>query len=64
MEIESAQEKCPECGGRTVEFSGHGLDTQYKICSRWKEPGHKTEEEVKRILANVRKQLRPSGRFA
>ena len=55
---------CPECGGRTIELRGKGVDTQYKICSLWKEPGHRPEEEVKRILARVRRELRPSGRFA
>lgn len=48
---------CPECGGNTIEFRGNGLDTQYKICSRWKEPGHLAAEEIQRALTGIRQQL-------
>ena len=55
---------CSECHGETVSFKGRGLDMQYKICSRWKEPGHKSEDEVKQEISSLRRQIRPSGRFA
>ena len=47
--------QCSECGGRTIEFKGYGLDEHFKICSRYKEAGHKTIEEVKRELADRRR---------
>jgi len=58
------QERCPECFGKTVMFKGKGLDMQYMICSHWKEPGHKSEDEINAEIARVRSQVRPSGRFA
>ena len=56
-------EICPECKGRTVEYTGKGLDTQYRICSRYTEAGHKSEEEINREMANLRRGIKPSGRF-
>lgn len=55
---------CEECSGRTLEFRGHGLDLQYRVCSRWRAPGHLTEQEMREKLAAERLRLRPSGRFA
>ena len=54
---------CLECHGKTVLFKGRGLDMRYKICSRWKEPGHKSEDKVKQEITDLRRQIRPSGRF-
>ena len=56
--------RCPECGGRTVEFRGRGLDMNYRICSRYTEPGHKSEADIRKAIADVRHAVRPSGRFA
>jgi hypothetical protein len=58
------EKKCPECKGATVEFRGSGCDTQYRICSRYAEPGHLSAEEIRREIAYWRSALRPSGRFA
>lgn len=55
---------CPECGGETVMFTGMSLDTQYKICSRYKEIGHKNEEEIRARIERVQRIIRPSGRMA
>lgn len=63
-ELDKMVEKCLECGGETVLFSGKGLNTQYKICTQYKEVGHKSETEINEILSNIRRQIRPSGRFA
>lgn len=63
-EAVTAGEECPECGGVTIEFRGLGLDTQYRVCPRWKEPGHKTESECKAELRERRGAIRPSGRYA
>ena len=57
-------EVCPECFGQTILFKGKGKDTQYKVCSKWPGPGHKTEVEINQIISRVRRQLNPSGRFA
>ena len=56
--------KCEECQGLTVNYSGHGLDTQYRICSQWQTPGHKTGDEIKQEIAKLQRIIRPSGRFA
>ena len=58
------QEQCRECFGQTIVFKGHGLDVQYRICPYWKESGHKSESEIEMEIARVRRQTRPSGRFA
>lgn len=58
------RERCEECEGRTVEARGSGKDTQWKLCRRWKEPGHKTEAEVRQELAAWYVHAAPSGRFA
>lgn len=56
---------CTECGGRGVEFRGKGLDTQHRICSRYKEPGHPSEENIRaRIREVIGQNWPPSGRFA
>jgi hypothetical protein len=57
-------QECPECKGASIEFRGLGLDTQYKICSRYKEPGHLTWDEMQAKFSERLKMLRPSGRFA
>ena len=56
--------KCQECQGLTVNYTGDGLNTQYRVCSQWQKPRHKTEAEIKYEIANHRRALRPSGRFA
>lgn len=63
-ETMSDPQTCPECEGRTIEFRGTGLNAQYRLCSRYKEPGHKTEEQCRAELAETRQAIRPSGRFA
>jgi len=55
---------CPECRGLTVEFKGCGLDSQYKVCSRYTEPGHLTAEQIQDKIRARRAAVRPSGRFA
>ncbi len=55
---------CPECFGKTILFYGKGKNTQYRICSRWRESGHLTEKEVKERLHQVKMTINPSGRFA
>ena len=58
------ENKCPECFGLTVQFWGKGKDMQYRICPRYKEPGHKTEAEINQVIHQVRMSVNPSGRFA
>ena len=55
---------CQECHGVTIMFEGKGLDMQYKIRPYWKEPGHKSEGEIEQEISNLRRNIRPSGRFA
>jgi hypothetical protein len=56
---------CPECRGLTIEFRGTGKNVQYRICTRWEEPGHLSEEEVKKKLwEKTMAHMPPSGRFA
>ncbi len=57
-------EICSECQGRTIDFKGKRLDMQYRICSQWQKPGHKTEEEIKQEIARERRAACPSGRTA
>lgn len=61
----SDPEKCADCGGRGIEFRGSGNNTQYRVCPRWREPGHPTQEEITEKLAESRAANYPaSGRFA
>ncbi len=60
----SDHDPCPECKGVTVEFRVHGLNTEHKICSRWREPGHLSEAEIREKIRAVTVALRSSGRFA
>ena len=55
---------CSECCGKTVLFGGNGMNTQYKICSRYKEAGHKTEAEITAEIHSMQKRIRPLGRWA
>ena len=56
-------EPCAECNGLTIEFRGKDLDQEYKICSRYLEPGHLSKEQLsQRFRANLI-AVRPSGRF-
>ena len=65
MSVEdSNSEPCQECMGMTIIFKGKGLDIQYKVCPYWKEPGHKSEGEIEQEISNLRRNVRPSGRFA
>ena len=57
-------EKCPECFGLTVQFTGKGKNMQYRICSKWQEPGHKTQTEIEDLIHRVRMWENPSGRLA
>jgi hypothetical protein len=61
----TSETKCPECFGKTVIFRGKSKwDFEYSICSRWQEPGHHTEEQIKTTISNARKAINPSGRWA
>lgn len=61
----TTEPKCPECSGETIEFQGGGTAIQYKVCTRWREPGHLSKEEVESKLADMRRLHAPrSGRFA
>lgn len=55
---------CAVCKGATVEFRGTGIATEYRICVRYREPGHLNEVEIRACVDDVRKGLRPSRRFA
>lgn len=61
-DIDSAA--CAECNGHSVQFRGSGLNMQYRICSRYKEPGHMTWSEIQGCIAEKMRIVRPSGRFA
>lgn len=57
--------KCPECDGATVQFRGNTVDSsEYRICTRYRESGHLSEDEIKGRIAGERERIRPSGRFA
>jgi hypothetical protein len=56
--------QCSECNGTTIEFRGTGLDRQYKICSRYQEPGHLSEQRLRDAIRDAIVVGRPSGRFA
>lgn len=55
---------CPECFGQTIIFRGKGLESQYKLCSKWKQPGHLTEAAIKEKYEQMGRIICPSGRFA
>ncbi len=60
MSDEALPEKCPECGSRGIEFSGRGLETQYKICSRYKDDGHaRWSPDARRGEADIPSECRP-----
>ena len=59
-----ASPACPECAGRTITFRGKGLETEWKICPRCQEPGHKTLAECQAEIRKLQRDIRPSGRFA
>jgi hypothetical protein len=65
---EPTADPCPECGGRGIEFRGHGLAMEKKICSAYRTTdtpaGHPTMAEVKDKIRDVLMAVRPSGRFA
>jgi len=50
------------CGGATVTFRGEGKDAQYRVCLRWKEPGHLAEDEIQARIREVMDVVCPSGR--
>ena len=58
------KEPCSECMGATIIFRGQKNNTEYKICSQWEKPGHKSEDEIRQIITRVRRAANPSGRFA
>jgi hypothetical protein len=55
---------CPECKGVTVQFTGTGLNTQYRICRRYEESGHLSKEAINERIATTIRAARPSGRYA
>ena len=56
--------KCPDCGGTSVQFRGSGSNMQFRICPRYREAGHLSEQEIRDVIAEHRMAARPSGRFA
>lgn len=64
MNITEPMTKCDECKGATVMTKGLGLDTQIAVCSKWKEPGHLDAVDIELRVRDIKKALRPSGRFA
>lgn len=61
----SDEEPCRECGGQSVLFQGTGAETQFRICTRWRKPGHLSEREIKDRIRDERAKAFPSsGRFA
>jgi hypothetical protein len=61
---EPIEAQCVECGGQTIEFRFAGKDTQYRLCPRWREPGHLSESELRTELQAERLAASPSGRQA
>lgn len=55
---------CTECDGRTVEFRGSGASAEYRICPRWREPGHLSRDEIAERLAVEAMTEHPSRRTA
>ena len=55
---------CFECDGRTIEFRGSGSIMEYRLCSRYREPGHLSATEIGERIAVETMTERPSGRFA
>ena len=64
MNEQEQQAECPECLGATVLFQGKGWSSSYKICSRYQESGHKSEQEIQEALKSFARSQRPSGRMA
>jgi len=61
-----SDEKCPECGGATIEFRGSGHYLQWKLCSKTNEEPdkHLTKEERDQIWREKISAHAPkSGRF-
>lgn len=59
-----SDEQCPECEGRGVDFRGRGNNLQFRICSRYREAKHPSEEEIQKRIASERAAHYPSsGRF-
>lgn len=57
--------KCAECGGEGVQFRASGIGTQFRICPKWREPGHPTEQDIRqRIREAIAANMPASGRFA
>lgn len=56
---------CPECKGVTLEIKGKGSGSQYKLCTRWKDPGHLSKDKIQEKYSNWVRAMAPrSGRFA
>jgi hypothetical protein len=60
---DKSADTCPECEGRTIEFRGSGKNLQRRLCTRWKEPGHLTEEEVRTRVREEMDRAWPPGAF-
>jgi len=56
--------QCPECHGRTLEFRRTGKDTEYKVCSRFLQPGHLSQGEIQAKIRQIMRGVFPSGRQA
>ena len=55
---------CPECFGKTINFKGPGLDSEYRVCPRYQEPGHLNAAEIREAYMAYGRAVYPSGRFA
>lgn len=54
---------CTECNGETIQFRGKGKNLEHRLCTRWKEPGHLTEEQVHVRLREEADRAWPPGAF-
>ena len=64
MTKDEVEDDCPVCKGRGVEFRGSGVDTEYRVCERWEEPGHPSKDELLALIRAKRIANHPGGRFA
>jgi hypothetical protein len=53
---------CPECGGASIRFRGTGKNLQHNWCSRWQEPGHLSEAEIRQRISEEMDRAWPRSR--
>lgn len=54
---------CAECNNETIQFRGSGKNMQHRLCTRWKETGHLSEEQVRARLREEADRAWPPGAF-